>query len=43
MSDTELHPLAVGECETLADSLTLSVTVTEDVVVGVCDGVPDAQ
>ena len=43
MSDTELHPLAVGECETLADSLTLSVTLPEDVMVGDCDGVPDAQ
>ena len=43
MSDTELHPLAVGECETLADSLTLRVTEPEDVIVGVCEGVPDTQ
>ena len=43
MSDTDEHPLAVGECETLADSLTLSVTLPEDVMVEDCDSVPDAQ
>ena len=43
MSDTDEHPLAVGECETLVDSLTLTVTEPEDVIVGDCDGVLDAQ